>query len=247
MSFENKKIVITGGSRDFGQTLAILFAKLGAEIFLSARTLKKANITASLVRKIIPNAKVSSFQADVSRPADIAQFAQDVSEVTAEVDILINNASYWLEGNISEVSDEDILETINSTATGSILVTKHFLPLLNNSTSPDIVFINSTASLENNTHATCNEAFSASKAAQSTFSDRLRHRLKGSGVRFICIYPPNFDNPSPIKALEWNELREHSDTRSLSARNIFECIKFSLSQDRICSIDKIILSNNSLQ
>ena len=246
MSFENKKIVITGASRDFGQTLSILFAKMGAELFLSARTLAAANITADLIRKHVPGTKVSTFQADLSKPVDIVRFSQEVNEMTAEVDILINNASYWLEDNISEVSDQEIVEAVNSTATGSMLVTKHFLPLLKESSCPDMVFINSTASLENNSHATCNEAFSAAKAAQSTFSDRLRNRLKGSGVRFICIYPPNFDNTSPLNERGWNEQRAPSDTRFLTARNIFDCITFSLSQDRICSIDKIILSNNSL-
>ena len=121
------------------------------------------------------------------------------------------------------------------------------MPLLKKSNCPDVVFINSTASLENNTHATCNEAFSAAKAAQSTFSDRLRNRLKGTGIRFICIYPPNFDNTSPINEQDWNEQRGHDDTRFITARNIFDSIQFSLSQDRICSIDKIILSNNAIQ
>jgi len=247
MNFENKKVVITGASRDFGQIQAILFAKMGAELFLSARTLQKANISADLVREVVPGATITTFQADVSKPADIVKFAQGVNAITAEIDILINNASYWLEGNVSEVDDDDIVEAVNSTATGSMLMTKHFLPLLKNSMHPDIVFINSTASLDNNTHATCNEAFSAAKAAQSTFSDRLRNRLKGSGIRFICIYPPNFDNSSPLNEQDWNEQRGHCETRFLTSRNIFDCIKFSLAQDRICSIDKIILSNNSSQ
>ena len=246
MSFKNKKVVITGAGRDFGQTLSIQFAKMGAEVFLSARTLEGVNKTADLIRQVVAGAKVSTFQADLTKPTDIVKFASDVSEVTAEIDILVNNASYWLEGNISAVSDEEIFETVNSTATGSMLITKHFLPLLKKSDCPDIVFINSTASLQNNTHATCNEAFSAAKAAQSTFSDRLRNRLKGSGLRFVCIYPPNFDNTSPIIEQDWNEQRGANDSRLLTARNIFESIKFSLSQDRICSIDKIILSNNSI-
>jgi short-subunit dehydrogenase len=38
MSFENKKVVITDASPDFGQSLAILMAKMGAELFLSVRT-----------------------------------------------------------------------------------------------------------------------------------------------------------------------------------------------------------------
>ena len=78
---------------------------------------------------MVPGAKVSTFQADLSKPADIVKFAGDVGELTADIDILINNASFWLEGNISEASDEDILETINSTATGSMLISKTFFAI----------------------------------------------------------------------------------------------------------------------
>jgi hypothetical protein len=31
----------------------------------------------------------------------------------------------------------------------------------------------------------------------------------------------------------------------MTARNIFDCVRFALSQDRICSIDEIVLSNNN--
>lgn len=245
MNFSNKKVVISGASVSFGQTLSILFAQMGAELFLSARTLEKANATAEQVRHVVAGAKVSTFQVDVSHPDEIVQFARDVSNLTTEIDILINNASFWLEGTLLEVTDEDIIETINSTATGSMLMTKHFLPLLTQSSTPDIVFVNSTASIENNRHSMASEAFSAAKAAQATFADRLRHRHKGSGLRVITIYPPNFDNTSPLIEQEWNEQRGHSDPRYLTARNVAECIKFALSHDRVCSVDKIILSNNT--
>jgi hypothetical protein len=31
----------------------------------------------------------------------------------------------------------------------------------------------------------------------------------------------------------------------MTARNIYDCIQFALTQDRICSINEIILSNNN--
>ncbi|MDO6527018.1 SDR family NAD(P)-dependent oxidoreductase [Motilimonas sp. 1_MG-2023] len=242
--FTGKKIVITGASPDLGQALAILFAQLGAELFLSARTLPKAETTAALVREVAPQAKVSCFQVDVTQQSEIKQFAQDVAAQAGKVDILINNASSWLTGNIIEASDADIAASLNSTALGSVLVTKHFLPLLERSTCPDIVFINSTASLPNDTHGTCNEAFSAAKAGQSTFADRLRHRLKGSGIRILVIYPADFDSPSPLVKEEWDECRGANHLGNMTARNVFNSLKFALSQDRICSVDSIVLSNN---
>ena len=245
MDLKDKKVVITGAGPDLGRTLSILFAKMGAELFISARTAEKINKTAELVKEIVPGAKVNTYQVDVSSPKDIATFASDLAEVTDSIDILINNASYWIQGALLEVSDEDIVEAINSTATGSALVTKHILPLLKRSDTADIININGTTGLENNRHEQANEAFSAAKAAQSTFADRLRYRLKTSGIRITTIYPPNFENTSPLNEEQWNEQRGHSDTRYLTARNVYDSIVFALKQDRICSIDKIILSNNN--
>lgn len=245
MDFKDKKVVITGAGPDLGKTLSILFAKMGAELYLSARTLEKVNATAELVRELVPDAKVHTFRLNVSSPDQIAEFGKALSAKTDNVDILINNASYWVQGGLLEVSDEDIVEAISSTATGSVLVTKHVLPLLKNSATPDIININGTPGLENNRHEQANEAFSAAKAAQSTFADRLRYRLKTSGVRVTTIYPPNFENTSPLEEAKWNEQRGHSDNRYLTARNVFESIRFALLQDRICSVDKIILSNNN--
>lgn len=245
MSFNGKKVVITGAGREFGQTLTIIFAKLGAELFISARSVEKADESAEMIKELVPSAQVSTFGVDVTKAEQIVEFSKGVEQVTDAIDILINNASYWLEGDIYEVTDEDIVESVNSTATGSILMTKHFMPLLKRSNSPDIVFINSTAGLPQNTSPGINDAFSAAKASQAAFADGLRHRSKGTGIRVITIYPPNFDNTSPLNETEWNERRDHTEWRYLTTRNVAECVQFALNQDRICSIDKIVLGNNN--
>lgn len=49
MDFHGKKMVITGAGPDLGRTLAVCFARLGAELFLSARSLDKAAAAVALV------------------------------------------------------------------------------------------------------------------------------------------------------------------------------------------------------
>lgn len=120
------------------------------------------------------------------------------------------------------------------------------MPLLKCSNTPDIVFINSTAGLLQHLHPFVNEAFGAAKAPQAAFADRLRNSTKGTGMRVITVYPPHFDNTSPLNEVEWNEWRGHTERRYLTARNVAECVQFALCQDRICSIDKIVLGNNNL-
>jgi NAD(P)-dependent dehydrogenase (short-subunit alcohol dehydrogenase family) len=245
MSFSGKKIAITGSGRGFGRTLAVNFARAGAELFLSARNLAKAEETAGLLRELAPQARVHVFQCDVAKPEDIAQFAAAVTTITPSIDILINNASYWLSQGLLEASDADLLEAINSTTTGAILATKHFLPLLTRSSAPDIVFMNGTPGLLRNRHSFANEAFAAAKSGQAAFSDRLRSRFRTTGLRVLTIYPPDFRNTSPLDEAEWERRRDERDERKMTARNIFDCVRFALSQDRICSIDEIVLSNNN--
>lgn len=247
MDLAAKKVVITGCGPDFGRTLSVCFAQLGAELFLSARTLAKAEETARIVRSVAPHAKTHCFQADIAKPADTEAFAHAVLEISASVDVLINNASAWLQGDLAAASDDKIIETINSTFTGAVLTTKHFLPLLQRSQAPDIVFINGTPGLYNARHRTAHDAFAAAKAAQAAFADQLRYRTRGSGLRIMTIVPPNFTNTSPLDEHKWNERRPAGKKEDdyLTARNVFECVRFALQQDRICCIDQIVMSNNS--
>jgi NADP-dependent 3-hydroxy acid dehydrogenase YdfG len=247
VDFTAKKIVITGCGPDFGRTLSVCFARLGCELFLSARTLEKAEETARIVRSVAPDVKTHCFKADIARAADTEALAQAVGEISPSVDVLINNASAWLQGDFTAAGDEQIIEAINSTFTGAVLTTKHFMPLLERSAAPDIVFINGTPSLSDARHRTAHVAFGAAKAAQAAFADRLRYRTRGSGLRVITIVPPNFTNTSPLDEQKWNERRPagKKEEDCLTARNVFECVRFALQQDRICCIDQIVMSNNS--
>lgn len=247
MDFNAKKIVITGCGPDFGRTLSVCFARLGCELFLSARTLEKAQETARIVRSVAPNAKTHCFKADVAHAGDIEAFARAVLEISPSVDVLINNASAWLQGGFAAASDDQIVEAIDSTFTGAVLAAKHFMPLLERSEAPDIVFINGTPGVYNARHKTAHVAFAAAKAAQAAFADQLRYRTRGSGMRTITIVPPNFTNTSPLDEQQWNERRPAGTKEDdyLTARNVFECVHFALQQDRISCIDQIVMSNNS--
>ena len=244
MEFAAKKIAITGAGREFGQTLAVNFAKLGAELFVTARTTAKARATELIVNSAAADATIHCFAADLRDPKQLRGFAREIADVTGTIDILIHNAAFWLERDFLETDDQDIVDAIATSATGAILVTKHLLPLLKKSEAADMVFLNGTTALPNNRHG-ANEAFSAAKAAQSTFADRMRHRLRKDGIRVLTIYPPDFENTSPLQPEPWTRRRDSFADQKLTAGNVFECIRFALSQDRICSVDQIVLSNNN--
>ncbi|MFM7419524.1 MAG: SDR family NAD(P)-dependent oxidoreductase [Alphaproteobacteria bacterium] len=244
LPFAGKKILITGAGRDFGRTLAINFARLGADLLLSARNIENARATKTIIRSTLPAANIACFQIDLTDDRQLAGARDEIEGFTDRIDILIHNAGFWLKNDLVDTPDDDIVKAVASTATGPFILTKHLLPLIQRSSAADVVFLNGTTALRNNLRA-INEAFSAAKAAQALFSERLRHRLRESGVRVLTIYPPDFHNTSPLDTAKWEYRRDAFEDLTLTARNVFDCIRFALLQDRICSIDEIVLSNNN--
>lgn len=241
MELIGKKIVITGAGRGLGRAMAICFAKEGAELFLCARNVDKLEETQKLVEDNSGH-KPFVYSVDLCKPEQIRAFADAVAAQSGHVDILVNNGANWLSGDLESASDEAISETIHSAAVGTTLMTRHFLPLLRNSREADIVNMISVCGVLNLQHEAAHEAYHAAKHAQAGFTDRLRHRMKSEGIRVIAVYPPDFDNVSPLSE-EWKREREVKAGERISNRHVIEAIQFALTRDRICSVNSIHLDS----
>lgn len=237
MRFENLRVVVTGASRHFGRALAIGFAHLGAEVYVSARTVEAAERTLTEVMGSARH-RIHAFGCDLSRPADIREFARQVGEETDRIDLLVNNGARWLDGmELEDASDEEIVETIESTAGGTVLMVKHFLPLLRASSRPDIVNMVAVCGSQDPRRSQAHEAFYAAKSAQAGFADILSRRLGPSGVRVFSLYPPDFSTADP-RSVEWDSAGgdlQHFDEK-LTTQALFECIVYAVEQPRDCFI-----------
>ncbi|MFC4009961.1 SDR family oxidoreductase [Nonomuraea purpurea] len=234
MRLDDHNVVITAAGRDFGRALAITLADLGARVFLSARTLAAAERTRDDIRSR-GTGKVHAFACDLTDPASISDFAHQVAAHTDHIDVLVNNAARYLEGeDLLAVSDQDVIDTLASGATGTILATKNFLPLLLRSVKPDIITMISTAGLPGHARSTAHDAFYSAKNAQAGFTEILSKRLRPQGVRVISLYPPDFDNADPLTP-DW-----HTTPRGpkdpLTSQSLIDCILFAISQPRDCFI-----------
>lgn len=232
MRLDDHRTVITGAGRDFGRSLAISLAALGAEVYLSARSPEAAERVRDEIRR--DGGRAHAFACDLGVPESIADFAAAVAERTDRIDVLVNNgAPYLAAADLGDADDERIAETVAAGATGTVLAVKHFLPLLLASEKPDIVTMVSACGETGHHRSEAHEAFYAAKSAQAGFTEILSKRLRPKGVRVISLYPPDFDNPDR-NAEEWTAERDAGD--ELSARSLVDCIVFAISQPRDCFI-----------
>lgn len=237
MKFENLRVVVTGASRHFGRALAIGFAHLGAEVYVSARTVEAAERTKTEVMGSARD-RIHAFGCDLSKPTEIREFARRVREQTDRVDLLVNNGARWLDGlELDDASDDEIVETIESTAGGTVLMVKHFLPLLRASNRPDIVNMVAVCAGRATVDSTAHEAFYAAKGAQAGFADILSRRLRPSGIRVFSLYPPDFSTSDP-RSVEWEGMGpdRQSAEEKLTTQALFECIVYAVEQPRDCFI-----------
>ncbi|WP_171169134.1 SDR family oxidoreductase [Streptomyces sp. I05A-00742] len=235
MTLDNRRVVITGAARDFGRTLAISFARLGAEVFLSARSLEGAERTRDEIRGL-GHERVHAFACDIGDPASVRAFTAAVRERTDAVDILVNNGAAWLEGeDLLSADDDAIVATASSAVTGTALVTKHFLPLLRASARPDIVTMVSACGTANYSASGAHSAYYGAKAGQGAFTGILSKRLRAEGIRVISLFPPDFTNVDPLSP-EW-ETTPRDAHSPLTAQSLVDCVVFAVRQQRDCFIN----------
>lgn len=178
----NRNVIVTGGSGDMGSALVRHFAALGDWVFFSWNTSEKE---AEALISELKGKRVASCRADISDPASVRAFEKASEEFfIGPPDILINNAGMSLTGLITEMPDEDIARVINVNLTGTILVTKAFLPSMTRAGRGDIVNI---SSIWGNFGAACECAYSASKAGVNGFTRSLAREVSYDGIRVNAV------------------------------------------------------------
>ena len=145
--FAGKKVFITGAGREFGRTLAINFARLGADLLLSAGKIENAGATETIIRSTQPAANIACFPIDLADERQLAGARAEIEGFTDRIDILIHNADFWLRDDFVDTPDDDIVSAVASTATGPFILTKHLVPMIQRSSAATVVFLNGTTTL----------------------------------------------------------------------------------------------------
>jgi len=152
------------------------------------------------------------------------------------IDILILNAAQWLSGRLDDQPDTEIINTVSSGLTGSILLTQALLPGLRRSGNADIVSIISSCGIPNFTDSIAHPAFFASKHGFSGFITKLSQQLSEENIRVTGLYPPDFE----LTGLDTSfDTESRMGERLMNGHSVWETVRFLLTQPRSCHISSI--------
>ncbi len=189
--WQDRKVVITGGSSGLGLALAETLAERGAMLGLIGRDagrLAQARIQVLAAR---PATRVVTVAADVSDEAMIGKAITDLGAEFGGIDVLINSAGIDFEDYFELTSTARFRQIMDINFFGTLYAIRAALPALRRSQGR-IVNIASAAGLMG---VFGYSAYTASKHAVMGLSDGLRYELKPQGIRVQVICPTEFDSP----------------------------------------------------
>ena len=219
-----------------------VLADLGANLTLTARNTENVKALAESIR-LRTGLSPSNFKLDLADAGDVTQLAKKFRDEKRQLDILINNAASWLPGSMTDHDAYAISTTIASNVTGTLLLTRGLLPLLEHSGAGDILNIVSVSGMMNAPLQGASVAYIASKHAQTGMTDALRQELRGRPVRVNALYPTFIKDISPLNETDWNAT-PGSDSW-ITNRDVVETALFALSRPRHLTLANIVLESDT--
>ncbi len=183
--FDDKVVIVTGGSRGIGAATARLFAELGADICINYfanrdRAEKvKADIEGLGRRCLV-------LKADIGRRAGCEKLVNSTVEELGRIDILVNNAGIWTEAAIEDMTDGILDRLLDINLKGCFYTTSAAVPQMKRQKSGNIIFISSTAGQRGEAW---HSHYAASKGALISLTKSLSSELAGDGIRVNCVAP----------------------------------------------------------
>lgn len=252
MSFQNKTIFITGGSRGIGKAIALRMAKEGANIVIAAKSIEenpKLGGTIFSAAKEIEEAggKALAVQCDIRFEDQVKNAVEKAIETFRGIDILINNASAISLTKVEQTESKafGLMHDIN--VKGTFFVSKMCIPYLKEGTNSHILNLSPPLNLDKKWFAN-HLAYTISKYNMTMIALGLAGELKKYNIAANALWPKTTIATAAVRNLLGGEaLVKMSRTPEIIADAAFYILnKPSSSCTGNCFIDEEVLANEGI-
>ena len=186
MLLKDKVSIISGIGPGMGSELALLAAKEGAKVVISARTEANLQESTEAIQGLGLGTEVLSIRTDITDKEQCAALVEQTVGKFGRVDCLFNNAFH--PGSFDSVEYSDFAgwkEAMNVNLYGSLTMAQKVIPEMKKNKSGSIVMINTLATRK---PMATQAGYAASKAALSSATTHLAQEVGQYGIRVNSTY-----------------------------------------------------------
>lgn len=176
-----KTAIVTGASKGVGYATVKLLSENGYRVIAVSRNLSKVN---ELVSE-----NVETYQLDITSPSQIKDFFEKYKDIT--LDLLVNNAGGGASPTfIINETMENFRTAYDINVAGPMYLSQLFVPCMQRSSSPTIVFVNSLGGL---VPYRSGGNYTNAKRGQKGLIDTMRLEFPAYNIKITEICPGTID------------------------------------------------------
>lgn len=183
---DGRKAVVTGGGSGIGKATALVFARQGAEVYVTDLNKEATDITVKEIEE--KNGIAIPVVCDVSAQ----QAVKDAFNEIGAIDILVNSAGVSHVGNAENTNEDDFDRLYNVNVKGVYNCIHEAIPLMKQHKKGVILNL---ASIANNVGLADRFAYSMSKGAVYAMTLSVARDYVHYGIRCNCISPARVHTP----------------------------------------------------
>jgi uncharacterized oxidoreductase len=183
MNLTGSTILITGGGSGIGRGLAEALHALGNHVIIAGRRRQALDETTAA------NPGMNSLQLDIEDPAAIRAFAAAVTAAHPSLNVLINNAGIMRAEKLLDQPEHlaDVESIVTTNLLGPIRLTAALMPHFKQQRHATIINVSSGLAFM---PLVLTPTYCATKAAIHSYTQSLRHQLRGSPIEVLELAPP---------------------------------------------------------
>ena len=179
------KVVVAGGSRGIGRSIALAFAEAGASVSVCARGAEALEETRAAMAAH-GGTVAHAGTCDLSQEADIVSYVADAAAAMGGIDVLVNNATGY-----GAADDERSWElSLGVDVLAAVRMSRHALPWLERVPGASVINIASGSGLNPSVRT---PAYGAAKAAVIHYTRTQAAALARRNIRVNCVAPGSIE------------------------------------------------------
>lgn len=223
MRFKDKVVVVTGGSRGIGKSIAESFNDEGATVIVTYKN--------AIDENYFDSKNIKHHKCDVADAKAVAELVDALVKEFGKIDVLVNNAGITKDGLLMRMSEDDWNAVIDTNLKGVFNFTKAVTRSMMGKKSGKIVNITSISGVIGNAGQA---NYSASKAGVIGFTKAVAKELASRNINVNAIAPGFIETEMTDKLSEevkTNYLTNIPLKRFAKADEVAGVVKFLASDD----------------